>query len=187
MEVSRRGFVRLIGAAGGAATLGLVHAAPAEANPTTGARGDAAFVGTVESAAPDALRVRVGEELVDVNLAHATHVYAGAGGRSTDGTDFVVGDRVLVEGLRTPAGVAAIAVGSVLTPVSITVRESRAAARRLVTDLGTFELAGRLPDYDPFAAWDEVRPGTALEALLWVDPQTTVPHLLIPDPAGAPA
>lgn len=177
-RVSRRDVLKVVAITGTAVPIVIGSAGRADAD-----SGTTVLVGTVESAGTDGVVVRTPSETVKVLAAEGARMYSGADGEVTSTAEFHVGDRVGVEGTRTPQGLLATAVGSVFTPIEAQVTGLSADGSVADTSAGPILLtAGRLPGTAEQRRRQRaagVGPGTVIRGLGWTHPGTGQRYLLV--------
>ena len=181
----RRDFLRVV-VVGGGVLAGIAAASAASAAPSarSGRRG---AVGTVESADSARLVLRTSTGGVPVTAAPGAQLYSGARGQVHDLRDFVVGDRIAVEGAVESGTLVADSAGSIFEPMRLTVVQVDATAAVAETDHGPVRLDGALPFSRSPRRVDAARvaAGDRIEGLSWRDQRTGARYLLIADTVAA--
>lgn len=192
-ELSRRDAIK-IGVGSGFAVLAATFLDTPSADAATPQYrfGADALVGRVTATSRDAITVATEGTTVQVLLVYGIRAYSGAFGGVSSGTDFVVGDVVVAQGLRQGPVVHAQSVGSIFSPLRarvLSVSQDRQVAR---TDIGIVDLRdGQVPfpagDRDAARRQrlaDDLVPGRVISGSGWMDPRSGTWYLLIPAMPG---
>ncbi len=181
----RREFLRLV-VVGGGVLAGMAAASSGSAAPAAKAGGTGA-VGIVESADSARLVLRTSTGSVTVTAAADARLYSGSRGQVHDLGDFVVGDRIAVEGTVRSGVLLAHSAGSIFEPLQLSVGQVDASGALAETDHGPVRLDGVLPFSQPSRRVDPAGLATAhrITGLSWRDPQTGARYLLVADAVAA--
>ena len=122
-----------------------------------------------------------------VVAAPDARLYSGSRGQVHDLRDFVVGDRIAVEGTVESGVLVAHSAGSIFEPVQLSVGQVDAKASVAQTDHGPVRLDGELPFGGPSRQVDSAGLAAAdrIAGLSWRDPRTGARYLLIADVVAA--
>lgn len=175
--LTRREAIRLLGASSvaGGVLLGLGTSALADESPPGEAQG---VVGVIRATADAHISVESRDGWFTARPAHNARMYSGVFGRVSRPSDFIVGDRVLVQG--EPKGqnmIHASQIGSVYDVVDFTVLSVDPLNRRAQTTLGPLDLSGALPDVGIVA--HALRANDTLRGLSWTDPRSGQQFLVL--------
>lgn len=191
-KIRRRDVIRLVGVGamvgGGTAVLG--GAALAETGPGNphALSAESAFgvVGTVLSSDADHIQVRSGSEMLRATPAPGARLYSGVSGVVTSPSQFLVGDRVFVDGAKRDGDVIeATRIGSVYELVSFKVDSLDTSGGVASTSIGILDLMGSLPDIRRVT--HSLKAHETQRGLLWTDPRTGEKFLMLAERDTLPA
>jgi hypothetical protein len=143
-------------------------------------------VGVVAEATTTRLRLETQDGALEVQVGDGARMYSGAFGVIADASEFIVGDRVAVEGRRSGSSLRATAVGSVLYPFSARVVSISRDGSEIQTTEGVVATQhARLP-YERSPRSGRAVPrlrvavGDGVAGFTWQDPRTRGTYLMVP-------
>jgi hypothetical protein len=182
-ELTRRDVIRLLGAGclAGVAVVGLSGTAAADFTADSDAidaQASFALLGTVSAANDRHVTILAGSASMIATPIRGARMYSGVLGRVRTPSDFILGDRVLVQGVkRADDAVSATAISSVYQPIRFTVSWVDKAAGLAGTSIGTLDLNGSLPDVGKVD--HSLKNGDTLGGLTWTDPRDRQIYLVL--------
>jgi hypothetical protein len=178
-------MIRLMGAGclAGATALALGVPTTAFAQSTSGSEvaggaDSVGLLGTVTSTSKEALIVSAKSITVKATPMPGARMYSGVSGRVTSAAEFVVGDRVFIEGVSDgPDAILATDVGSMYDFIQFSVKSVDASSMVAVTSIGNLDLGGSLPDVGRIQ--HALQAGNNLTGIGWTDPRSGQLYLVL--------
>lgn len=140
-----------------------------------------ALAGRIVVARRDGLVVHTSTRTVQVIPADGAQMYSGGYGQILNARDFIVGDRIVAEGKPVADGLAANAIGSILSPLHTHVTRLTADGTVAHTPIGPILLKGGHLPFIPESEREEAHElvaGAEIDGAGWTHPVTGVTYLL---------
>lgn len=182
--ITRRDAIRLLGAGSLAGAVAMGLGAGGDANASTEAPETIitdptlSAVGTVAATSPEKLSVTTRSGSFSARPLPEARMYSGVSGRVSSASDFIVGDRVLVQGVgKDGDAILAGRIGSVYLPTEFTVQSIDSTGAYAETSIGALDLRGSLPDRGRIE--HSLQANQTLRGLTWTDPRNGQTYLVL--------
>lgn len=141
-----------------------------------------AIIGTVISTTKDTLQLATTSAAVTLRPSPTARMYSGPYGQVRSAEAFIVGDRLVAQGVSTSDGFLASDVGSVYLPVTARITSVSSDGNSAETSVGPIQFDGIELPFTPASKQPVppvLHPGDVLAGLVWTNPANGVKYLMI--------